>query len=318
MASARSLLVPPNSEGWYHCIQRCVRRSFLCGEDSYTGFSFEHRKSWIEDRLRVLGDCFAISIHAYAVMSNHLHIVLQVVPDVVAAWSDEEVAARWVRIYPPARGDAAAVELKRQQLAADPGRIEVIRSRLGNLSWFMRCLAEPIARRANREDGCTGRFWEGRYKCQVLCNERAVLAAMTYVDLNPVRSGTAEGLDTSKHAGVRARIEKARKHPETLAALLRPIIGIQRSTLSISTADYLAILDWTGRAAAVGKRGTIASDAPAALSMVDGDPERWALRVRGFGSAWARVVGSARDLRDAAERIGQRWLKGVRFALQLD
>lgn len=181
MAIPRSHLIPPGSEGRYHCIQRCVRRAFLCGVDRYTGRSFEHRKGWIEERLHRLSECFAIAIHAYAIMSNHLHIVIQVIPELIETWSDGDIAARWLRLFPSANDDD--IDLKRKRMLADPARLSVIRSRLSNLSWFMRCLAEPIARRANREDDCKGRFWEGRYKCQVLCDERALLAAMAYVDL---------------------------------------------------------------------------------------------------------------------------------------
>jgi hypothetical protein len=317
MTIARSVLAPPGTEGCYHCVQRCVRRAFLCGEDKYSGRSFEHRKHWIGDRLRRLGDCFAIVIHAYAIMSNHLHLVIQIIPAIVAGWSDDEVATRWLRLFSSADVDEANIELKHRQLLANPIRLDVIRSRLGNLSWFMRCLAEPIARRANREDDCKGRFWEGRYRSQLLCDERAVLAAMSYVDLNPIRAGVCDRLDTSLHTSARERIEGSRTSPEMRAALLRPIIGAHPSaTLGLSTADYLAILDWTGCLLAPGKRGKIVHRAPTILSRID-TPARWATRVRGYGSGWARAAGSAQDLMALAERLGQRWLKGVRLAIQL-
>lgn len=317
MTRARSELAPPGSEGCYHCVQRCVRRAFLCGEDGYTGRSFAHRKAWIEERLRQLGECFAVAIHAYAIMSNHVHIVVQTCPDAASTWSDDDVAARWVHLFPPADGDGDAVRLKRQQLVDNRERLDVIRARLGNLSWFMRCLAEPIARRANREDQCKGRFWEGRYKCQILCDERALLAAMAYVDLNPIRAGITDQLAEAAHTGAHRRIEESRISPETLTAPLRPVIGMRHPGLSLSTADYLSILDWTGRTLAPGKRGTIADHAPAIVSTLDSSAARWTARVRGYGKGWFRVVGSAQDLMSIAERIGQRWLKGIRLALLL-
>lgn len=317
MARPRAQLVQSDdAERCYHCVQRCVRRAFLCGDDALTGRNFEHRKAWIRDRLQLLGECFAVAIHAYAVMGNHLRLVLQIDTTATAGWSDEAVASRWIRLFPPRENTDAARELKRQHLLSTPDRLATVRERLGNLSWFMRCLAEPIARRANREDGCTGRFWEGRFRCQLLCDERALLAAMAYVDLNPIRAGITDRLETSSHTSVHERIKTARSG-QVLTAPLQPLIGVSASRLSLSTADYPQILDWTGRAVVPGKRGRIAGRAPAILSIIDKDAARWTQRVRGYGGGWARAVGSARDLLALAERMGQRWLKGVRLALML-
>ncbi|MCO5056249.1 hypothetical protein, partial [Thermomonas sp.] len=91
MTTARTLWIPPGSAGAYHCVQRCVRRAFLCGEDRTSGQSFEHRKDWVEARLLLLAECFAVAIHAYAAMSNHLHVVLQIDPAWQAAWSDRKL-----------------------------------------------------------------------------------------------------------------------------------------------------------------------------------------------------------------------------------
>lgn len=157
MTLARASLIAPGAAGSFHCVQRCVRRAFLCGMDHYTGQSFEHRKTWVEQRLFLLAECFAVAIHAYAVMSNHLHVVLQLDPAWLAPWPDAEVAARWVKLYPPREDTEAARALKRERLLQQPERLTVVRTRLSDLSWFMKCLAEPIARQANAEDSCKGR-----------------------------------------------------------------------------------------------------------------------------------------------------------------
>lgn len=318
MTQPRAHIAPPNVAGTYHCVQRCVRRAFLCGEDDYSGRSFEHRKEWIETRIHLVATCFAVSVHAYAVMSNHLHLVLSLDPHAASMWEDDDVADRWLRLFPPRTSDEAAAQEKRQRLLADPVRLDVVRRRLGSLSWLMRCLVEPIARRANREDGCKGRFWEGRYKCQALCDERSLLAAMAYVDLNPIRAGIVDRLETSEHTSAAQRIADARSQPAMLAEPLRPITGNLRPNVGVSVADYLQLLDWTGRTLAPGKRGRIAENAPAVLSVIDRSAHRWATRVAAFGSGWARAAGSAQDLVALAERIGQRWLKGVRLATLLD
>ncbi len=317
MTRPRSQIAPLHSPGAFHCVQRCVRRAFLCGVDRYSGQSFEHRRGWIEQRIRLVAECFAVAIDAYAVMSNHLHLVLRIEPGETLRWTEDEVAARWVRLFPPREDSEAAIEAKCRRLLTDPQRIRMLRERLGSLSWLMRCLVEPIARRANREDGCKGRFWEGRYKCQALCDERSILAAMAYVDLNPIRAGMADRLETSAHTSAAERASQARKDPASASSPLKPVAGSLRPTFDLTVADYLQILDWTGRQLAQGKRGRISPDAPAVLSTIDHEGTRWTTRVAAFGSGWHRAAGSAQDLMALAERMGQQWLAGLRLALKL-
>ncbi|TXH68706.1 MAG: transposase [Lysobacteraceae bacterium] len=250
-------------------------------------------------------------------MSNHLHLVVQIDPTAVSAWDDDEVAARWVRLFPPRENEDSAIADKCARLIANTSRVQTIRARLADLSWLMRCLAEPIARRANREDACKGRFWEGRYKVQRLCDERALLAAMAYVDLNPIRAEITDRLEDSAHTSVAVRIAEVHADPQEATAPLRPILGVPQAPLALSTADYLQLLDWTGRQLHPGKRGRIAADAPAVLRTLDADPSRWTSRVRGIGSGYWRVVGTAKDLYALAEAIGQRWLKGQGFAARM-
>lgn len=100
MTTARSVLVDEDSPGYYHCISRCVRQAWLCGVDRYNGKSCEHRREWVEDRFLELAEIYAVGIYAYAVMSNHVHVVLRIDPDASAEGTAEEVAARWVRLFP--------------------------------------------------------------------------------------------------------------------------------------------------------------------------------------------------------------------------
>ena len=315
MTQARSLLVPPGAAGAYHCVQRCVRRAFLCGFDRLSRRSFEHRKNWIEQRLRLLGDCFAVAIHAYAVMSNHLHVVVHLDPDHAATWSDAEVAARWVRLFPPANDDDAAKLAKQQRILEQPGRVAVLRARLADLSWLMRCLAEPIARAANAEDDCKGRFWEGRFKAQALCDTRATLAAMVYVDLNPVRAGIATRLDDSAHTSILQRLKTLQA--DAVRQPLRPVIGLLAPCLPLSVGEYIELAEWTGKQLRPGKRGAIPADAPGVLSRTETRPERWTVRVQAIGSGYWRVVGEVEDLIERAARMQQRWLKGISVARRL-
>jgi putative transposase len=158
MTYARAHLVDSDNGGFYHCISRCVRRGWLCGEDIVSGRSYEHRRAWVEARILLLAEIFAIEVFGYAVMSNHYHLVVEVEPHRVALWSDEEVVQRWSRLSPT--HTAGTDDIRASTKSLDTKRISRIRERLSSLSWFMRYLNEPIARQANREDGCTGRFWE--------------------------------------------------------------------------------------------------------------------------------------------------------------
>ena len=100
MALPRSKYVREGQEGVYHCFSRCVRRAFLCGFDTLTRRDFSHRKAWLVDRLRYLAAIFAIEVCAYAVMDTHYHTILRTRPDIVASWSDREVATRWLTLFP--------------------------------------------------------------------------------------------------------------------------------------------------------------------------------------------------------------------------
>jgi REP element-mobilizing transposase RayT len=84
---------------YYHCVFRCVRRSFLCGTDKLTRQSYEHCRGWVKERLLFLSSLFAIDIYAYAVMSNHTHVVLYVDKDMAESRSKEDVVRRWHQLY---------------------------------------------------------------------------------------------------------------------------------------------------------------------------------------------------------------------------
>ena len=204
MTMARSEQVSVESTPFYHCIGRCVRRAFLCGEDRVTGQSFEHRKGWLLERMKELSSVFAIDICAYAVMSNHFHLVVRLVPERAARWESDELLRRVRALFRPTAAVIGQLGPKARQKELDKWR-----ERLSDLSWFMRCLNESIARRANREDGCTGRFWEGRFKSQALLDEGALFTCMSYVDLNPVRAGLATTLEESDFTSIQERLVQA-------------------------------------------------------------------------------------------------------------
>jgi len=208
---ARGEYVNPNEVQVLHLVNRCVRRAFLCGKDDVSGKSFEHRRQWIRQRLEFLASVFAIDCLTYTIMSNHLHLILRSRPDVAKAWTDEEVARRWLRLFPKRRNsDGSPAEPEKHELSmilSDKKRLAEIRQRLSDVSWWMRCTAENVARRANAEDQCTGRFWEGRYRAQVILDEASLLACAAYVDLNPVRAAMATCPEKADFTGAKDRID---------------------------------------------------------------------------------------------------------------
>jgi REP element-mobilizing transposase RayT len=331
-----------------------VRRAFLCGDDRYTGQNYDHRKEWVRDRLIELSEIFTIEICGYAIMSNHLHLVVRNRPDLRVALSEREVAERWRCLYPKQFSPDApdfVQEQALQALMADGVRMATLRERLGSISWFMKCLSEPLARRANKEDGCKGHFWEGRFKCQALLDEAAVLACMSYVDLNPIRAKIAKTPEESDFTSVHDHIEarqaelhlrefrrkrkQQRKTSAPLTAKQKTYLTSERDRahvddwlcpledssaarrkgihglLGISLDEYLNLLDWTGRCIHRGKRGMIPPDLKPILERLKIDCDHWVETVLSFGHVFHRAVGHLRQMAEAARRAGRRWFQGL-------
>jgi hypothetical protein len=143
-------------------------------------------------------------------MSNHYHLVLKVDTAEAEALSDDAVIKRWTAVYTGGnvlveRHQAGATSEAESRVAKTA--IDKWRTRLASISWFMGSLNQHIASRANKEDQCTGHFWESRFKSQALLDNMAVLGCMMYVDLNPIRAGIAKGLETSDFTSIQERIK---------------------------------------------------------------------------------------------------------------
>ena len=325
----RILALSIDATPYYHCVSRCVRRAYLCGTGD-DGRSFEHRRQWIEDKLLFLGSVFAIDICAFAVLSNHTHTVLHIDKNMALNWSADEVIERWHQLT---KGNALS-----QRFILDPNSmcaaeldvihrcVDLWRERLMDISWLMRFLNESIARMANKEDNCTGRFWEGRYKSQALLDEQALAACMAYVDLNPIRAKMAKTLETSKHTSIKLRCETARtatnpNHLEQQTQCLFPFAGNSRKDmpkgLPFNALDYIELVDWTGRCIRDDKHGAIDDRLPGSLERLKIDPKHWLYLTQNFESQFKTLVGTGFRIKEAASKFGYQRSPSINKSIQL-
>jgi hypothetical protein len=340
MGLPRSKYVKEDEEGVYHCFTRCVRRAFLCGFDELTHRDFSHRKALLLERLQFLAAIFAVQVCAYAILANHYHLILRILPELVAGWSDLEVAARWLMLFPKCSGKRGApvptTEEQIKALASCPERIAQLRKRLSSLSWFMGRLNEFIARAANKEDKVKGRFWESRFKCQALLDDPAIAACMVYVDLNLIRAGLAATPEESDFTSIQERIRAWKNETMTAAAAattieqesasssdalsstswLCPIASEpqRRGILQMTAAEYFDLVDKSGRMIRSDKRGAIDADLAPILLRIGANPNAWEETVSHFGSNFRLAAGLLPNLRNFANRFGRRWFQGIRAA----
>ena len=327
MTRARRELVDINTTSYYHCINRCVRRAFLCGEDHFSGRNYEHRKAWVVDRLAELASVFAVDVCAYAIMSNHYHLVLRIDQQKARDWNEDQIIDRWQRLFKL----PALVHRYRNQHTGHAEStiaqniIEQWRERLMDLSWYMRVLNEHLARRANEEDDCKGRFWEGRYKSQALLDEAAVLTCMSYVDLNPVRAGIAETPATSDFTSIQQRIAQLRnenaEQEESSANNSVPLVPLVRTPgdqhlhgIGYSLHDYLDLVDWTGRIVRQGKRGIISETTPAIFHRLELNPEAFISHMQGHQHKLnlPNALGRIKKMREYARKLGVIFIRGYK------
>ncbi|MFV0478113.1 MAG: transposase [Parahaliea sp.] len=307
MTKPRKQQISKSDTPYYHCMARCVRRAFLCGQDKLSGKSYEHRRQWVVEQLHWLTSIFAIDICAYAVMSNHYHLVLHL--NSSKDWSDREVISRWLQLHKGPllaqqflAGDALS-EIQQKTLSETAA---VWRARLEDLSWFMKCLNEPIARKANAEDECTGHFWEARFKSQALLNDEALLTCMAYVDLNPIRAGIADTPEDSNYTSLQVRLRPAinrkiqkalRKHYSHSFEQfpIKPLFGFESSNsyssklyIPCTASSYTKLVDWSGRQMRADKHGSIPGSLPPIFERLHTEVEEWLAGTQQFEQLYHR------------------------------
>jgi len=320
MTRARKEQVCLEETPYYHCICRCVRRAFLCGEDKVTGNNFDHRKQWLVDKIHQLSAVFSIDICAYAIMSNHYHLVLKVNKNNADSYSDVEVAIRWKQLFHGHRLvdrwlTKADITQAEQDKAVE--LIQTWRARLFDLGWYMRCLNESIAVRANKEDKCKGRFWEGRFKSQALLDETALLACMTYVDLNPVRASVADTPEHSDFTSIQQRLKAFAQADLQNATSAQPENLLpftyyqphskQQAGLPFRLLDYFTLVEWTGRCMREDKRGAIPVHIKPLLERFNVNEKDWLAISFEFNRHYISAAGSPKRLSCWAVATNRKW-----------
>ncbi len=236
----REQLFTPDEQAIVHVMNRAVRRCFLMGVDEFTGRNYDYRKVWIESRIEHLAKYFGIDVLTYSILSNHFHLVLRQRPDVVKTWDDTEVARRWLMICPKKKNkDGSPKEPTEPQLNSirnDPVQVAEIRSRLSDISWWMRLMCQTIAQRINAEDEATGKVWESRFRAVRLLDESALLACSAYVDLNPIRAAMAETLEQSDYTSIQRRIQALKQQIED--ECLNPTAAIESEASASTSIDH--------------------------------------------------------------------------------
>jgi putative transposase len=285
-------------------------------------------------------------------MSNHFHLVLRLAPERAHAWDDDEVLDRLEVVFLPTARAIRELPGRARKQALAPWR-----ERLGDLSWFMRCLNEWIARRANEEDECTGRFWEGRFTSQALLDEGALITCMSYVDLNPVRAGLAKKLEDADFTSIQARLFEAAgrtRAPRKVAAanegrrseprrLTIKRVALPRASLvpfaleptgrpstkssmaksgpralPMTLGSYVELLEQVGAALRTdGKSGVLSPAATSSLQRLGIAPEHFVPTLRAYATSFFTMVGHAHAIDTERERLGLQKVKGSRAAQQM-
>jgi hypothetical protein len=354
MTTARKDFMQAGVIGTFHLTVRCVRRSFLQGFDEYSGKDYSHRKTWVTDKIKLLLEAFAIDIAGVANMDNHFHLIARNRPDILKDLTPLQLIDRWLKIHPTKemqkekRITPTKEELDKIILKYD---MKELRSRLSDISWFMRELNQYIAVRANREDNCKGSFFESRFKSQNLADDAAILTCMIYCDLNPIRAQIATSIETSTHTSgyIRYQAENAKinllnaddyqenQPKKKLSKLQKKEINKQKEIakinkwlapiekldlnlkdksrtpiLNITLSKYLELLDFTGREYHKDKPGIISGNIAPILEVMGLSQKQWIENLKNYGKWYYRVLGPLIDLKEKLISTKQRWFKGVK------
>jgi Transposase IS200 like len=318
MTRVRSETVAADRPGTYHLITRCVRRERLLDRGE--------RKEWLCRGLVNWLSHMGIDLLAYAVMGNHLHLVVRLRPDVVTEWDRFQVARHALAVLPVRSGPGleplTVTKAIIERYADNEPWLVLQRQRLSSPSWLLRLVKQEIARRANQEDNCTGHFWENRFTSVVLLDAAATLACMVYVDLNQVRAGMVRNPVDSEYTSIRHRFARSMNtgradHESVDASLGRRLVAMpqcaphdwlsgQASTWSISESEYVALVALTARASFRDGRSAV-KQTWSAVEALGLNPAAWCKTMARGGAMSGSVAGGPEARRRWCDAVGQSW-----------
>ncbi len=237
-------------------------------------------------------------------MSNHYHIVLKVSEN--KTWTIDQSLRTWNKLYSLPylcekylRGEIRTKAEHRQVKKM----AKKYRKRLMNISWFMKCLNEYIAVKANAEDNCKGHFWESRFKSQALLDERALLTCMAYVDLNPIRAAMAQTPETSDYTSIQARIKNDKVN----------LLNFGNKAIPYYLSDYITLVDYTGKCVRPNKRGYISDDIPDILKLLEIEPDTWVEEMKQFRTDGITAVGTVSQLKAFCQSVKKKFSVGLQI-----
>ncbi len=322
MVFARTVTLPHGSRGTFHVITRCARRTFLFGDGR------GHRRGWLADSLTETLPHFGIDLLTYAIMSNHVHLVVRLRPERVDEWTPLEAARHALSTFPARSGwQNEALPMTTELVegySEHRSWLKQQRERLKSLSWFMRVVKQSISRRANAEDECRGHFWESRFHHVALLDEAAVIACMVYVDLNPIRAGMARTVAKSSYTGGRGRLllhEQAGDdawEPEEKSLAKRMVSFRSVAPVHVMTGeeqsswlngpDYLQVLESTIAAIAGAPKNAWHGHLMNTCSRLAVDVERWRTVMKEGGRFGGTALGAADTRRRLASHVRREWI----------
>ncbi len=322
----RSEILRPGEQAIAHVMNRCVRKCFLMANG--------YRRREFELELEKAAGGFAIDLLSYAIMDNHFHLILRSRPDVVKEWTDLQVVKQWHKLCPIFK-DENGVPMDDpnddvvQPMTQDTAQVETWRERLSDISWLMKLVSERIAKFCNIEDNITGHFWEGRFKCVLLLDERALIACSAYVDLNRIEAELAASLEESDYTSIQRRIiaaairtsmqkmmAKRFTDPTSIASddHLSPVeidekndpIGPHLSQNGARCSDkgflpmtqdkYIELLEWSADQIRHRHQGRAFDDSPPILEAMKIEPDVWCKLVTRFPDLFYCVAGSPESI----------------------